>query len=51
MEFTLPGVPLEFSWTVPPIECRLSDGVLSAVAGPGTDIFVDPTARLELSRM
>lgn len=45
MDFTLPGVPLAFSWTVPPVECRLQDGVLSAVAAAGTDIFVDPTAR------
>jgi regulation of enolase protein 1 (concanavalin A-like superfamily) len=45
MEFTLPGVPLEFAWTVPPVECGLNDGVLRAVAAPGTDIFIDPTGR------
>src|SRR5262245_14263456 len=45
MDFTLPGVPLEFSWTVPPVECRLQDGVLQAVALPQTDVFVDPTGR------
>jgi regulation of enolase protein 1 (concanavalin A-like superfamily) len=45
MDFTLPGVPLEFSWTVPPVECRLQDGVLQAVAAAQTDIFVDPTGR------
>lgn len=38
----MPGVPLEFSWTVPPVECGLKDGVLRAVAGPGTDIFIAP---------
>jgi len=45
MEFTLPGVDLPFVWTVPPVECGLNDGVLSAVAVPGTDIFIDPTAK------
>jgi uncharacterized protein len=43
MDLTLPGVPLEFTWIVPPVECRLHDGVLSAVALAGTDIFIDPT--------
>lgn len=45
MEFTLPGVPLEFTWAVPPVECGLTDGVLRAIAAPGTDIFIDPTDR------
>lgn len=45
MELTLPGVPLEFAWTVPPVECRLSDGVLRATAAPGSDIFIDPTGK------
>lgn len=43
MEFTLHGVPLEFRWTVTPVECGLNDGVLSATAGPQTDIFVHPS--------
>lgn len=42
MDVTFPGVPLEFSWTVPPVECGLKDGVLRAVAAPGTDIFIAP---------
>jgi regulation of enolase protein 1 (concanavalin A-like superfamily) len=42
MEFTLHGVPLEFRWTVTPVECGLTDGVLSATSGPQTDIFVHP---------
>jgi regulation of enolase protein 1 (concanavalin A-like superfamily) len=42
MDFTLHGVPLEFRWMVNPVECGLNDGVLSAVAGPTTDIFVHP---------
>ncbi|NUT33861.1 MAG: DUF1349 domain-containing protein [Hamadaea sp.] len=42
MEFTLPAVPLTFEWIVPPTECGLNDGVLSATAPATTDIFVDP---------
>jgi regulation of enolase protein 1 (concanavalin A-like superfamily) len=42
MEFTLPAVPLTFQWVVPPTECGLNDGVLSAAAPPTTDVFVDP---------
>ncbi|WP_034593129.1 DUF1349 domain-containing protein [Hamadaea tsunoensis] len=42
MEFTLPGVPLEFTWTVPPAECGLRNGSLRAVPPARTDIFVPP---------
>ncbi|MEV6966820.1 DUF1349 domain-containing protein [Hamadaea sp. NPDC051192] len=42
MEFTLPAVPLKFEWIVPPTECGLNDGVLSASAPAQTDLFVDP---------
>jgi len=42
MEFTLPAVPLAFEWIVPPTECGLNDGVLSASAPARTDLFVDP---------
>jgi regulation of enolase protein 1 (concanavalin A-like superfamily) len=44
MEFTLTGVPLEFRWTVPPTECGLHDGVLTAIAAATTDVFVHPAS-------
>lgn len=43
MEFTLPAVPLTFEWIVPPTECGLNDGVLSATAPATTDIFIHPS--------
>jgi uncharacterized protein len=53
MEFTLPTVPLAFEWIVPPTECGLNDGVLSASAPARTDMFIDPAgspARLNAPR-
>jgi len=43
----LPGVPFPFRWLLPPAESRLSDGVLTIVAGPRSDWFIDPEGLAE----
>jgi regulation of enolase protein 1 (concanavalin A-like superfamily) len=41
--FTLPSIPSELNWTLPPVNCRVDpDGSLRIVAGPLTDLFTDP---------
>jgi uncharacterized protein len=41
--FTLPSIPSQLDWTLPPVDCRAApDGALTIVAGPLTDLFTDP---------
>ena len=45
--FSLPNLPAELRWHIPPLDWSLSpDGALSIQAGPKTDLFNDPAGTI-----